>query len=109
MASTENATDKKAKLAKTEKRDKKSTEGAAEQSKKEEQGVSVSKDRTSLQKVDYLEYLEQTGEKVINMFLAQSGRISQKTSEMRKRISAQKPEFSNLDNDSWRKVNYLSP
>lgn len=43
------------------------------------------------------------------MFLAQSGRISQRTSELRKRISVQKPEFSNLDNDSWRKVNYLSP
>jgi len=64
---------------------------------------------STLQKVDYLEYLEQTGESVINMFLRHSGKIKHLTSDLRKRLSEKNPDFSNLDNDSWRKVNYLSP
>ena len=64
---------------------------------------------TKLQKVDYLEYVEQTGESVIELLIRHNSKISGMTSKLRNSISKTMDKFGNLDNDSWRIVNYVSP
>ena len=50
-----------------------------------------------------------TGNQNIKMLLRQSSKIKQLTSDMRTKMSEKDPDFGNLDNDSWRKVYYMSP
>lgn len=65
---------------------------------------------TNLQKVDYLEYLEHSGKDVINLLINNKAKVNMLTSKLRKRLSDKiHSGFSNLDNDSWRIVNYVNP
>ena len=65
---------------------------------------------TTLQRVDYLEYIEQTGKDVINLLINNKAKVNGLTSTLRKRMSDKvHSSFGNLDNDSWRIVNYVNP
>ena len=70
----------------------------------------AAKATTTLQRVDYLEYIEQTGKDVINMLINNKAKVNGLTSTLRKRMSEKvHSSFGNLDNDSWRIVNYVNP
>ena len=56
-----------------------------------------------------MEYVEQTGESVIELLIRHNSKISGMTSKLRNSISKTMDKFGNLDNDSWRIVNYVSP
>jgi len=59
--------------------------------------------------VDYLEYIEKTGVDVIEMMMRNNTKVNILTSKLRERLSEKMENFSQLDNDSWRIVNYLNP
>ena len=59
--------------------------------------------------MDYLEYIEKTGVDVIEMMMRNNTKVNILTSKLRERLSEKMENFSQLDNDSWRIVNYLNP
>ena len=64
---------------------------------------------TTLQKVDYLDHIEKTGLDVIDLMMRHNTKVNVLTSKLRERLSEKIENFSQLDNDSWRIVNYLNP
>jgi len=59
--------------------------------------------------VDYLDHIEKTGLDVIDLMMRHNTKVNVLTSKLRERLSEKIENFSQLDNDSWRIVNYLNP